>query len=193
MEENSHFRTKMKKRNKAEWYSMIGISLLLTAIFLTIWFFMRGETIISGDWPEQESSESLSCEIEGLKYPFSAYDNSERKTTKVSIVFINGNLKTISLIYQLYYNGSEEIEKSEAENHAAMNLKMQNDGAGPDALELNFAKLANSLKMSLYAEASELDNGMAKYFELEDISKFDLNNIKDSYEKKNFGCTIKNE
>lgn len=181
-----------KKNGKTNWYLTIGICLFLVAIALIVCFFMRGETKTNGGFPEPEVSESLSCEIEGLVYPLSGYDNSERKTTKVSMVFDDDKLKTISLIYQLYYNNNEEIAKSETENHAAMNLRMQSEGLGPDALGMNFAKLSNNLKMSLYAKVSELDSGSAKYFELENVNKYDLDVLKKFYEQKGFGCIAKN-
>ncbi|MBR3248740.1 hypothetical protein IKF89_01785 [Candidatus Saccharibacteria bacterium] len=193
MEESSISKTKkVKKKSKTNWYLTIGISLLLTAVVLAICFFMQGETKTSGDWPELETSESLSCEVEGLAYPLFKYDNSDRKTTKVSMVLNNGKLRTISLVYQLYYSDSSKIERSEAENHAAMNLRMQDEGLGPDALGMNFARLADSMKMSLYADASALNGGTVKYFELDNVSKYDLGTLRTAYEQKGFGCVAKN-
>ena len=184
---------KLRKKNKSSWFLIIGIGLLLVAVILAIYFFLRGETKVTGGWPEPETSESLSCEIEGLAYPLFKYDNSNKETTKVDVIFDDDKLKTISLVQQQYYDNSGEIERSEAENHAAMNLRMQDEGLGPDALEMNFARLTDSLKMSLYADAEKINGSTVKYFELDGVGKYDRNTIQMAYEQKGFDCVVKSE
>lgn len=184
---------KIEKKSKTSWFLIIGISLVLVAIVLMIYFFLQGETKVTGGWPEPEKSESLSCEVEGLTYPLFKYDNSSKKTTKVTAIFNDDRLEKMSLVHQQYYNNSSEIEQSEAENHAAMNLRMQDEGLGPDALGMHFARLSDSLKMSLYADASEINGSTVKYFELEGVSKYDEDTIRTAYEQKGFGCVVKDE
>ena len=189
-EENSE---KHKKKGKTNWYLTVGISLILSAVVLIFCFFMRGETKTNGNWPETETTESISCEVGGLAYPLFKYDNSNKKTTKIAMIFDASKLKTISLIYQQYYDSSEAIERSEAENHAAMNLLMQNEGLGPDALGMNFAKLSNGLKMSLFADVSKINDITAKYFELDGVSEYDMTAMRTVYEQKGFKCVVKND
>ena len=184
---------KVKKKSKTNWFLTIGISLILTAVVLAICFFLQGETKVTGNWPEPETTESLTCGVEGLAYPLFKYDNSDKKTTKVTVIFSDDRLKTISLVQQQYYNSSSEIERSEAENHAAMNLRMQDEGLGADALEMHFARLADNLKMSLYADAAKINGSTAKYFELEGVSKYNKATIQAAYEQKGFGCVAKDE
>lgn len=184
---------KVNKNNKTSWLLMAGIGLILIVVVLIFFFFMQGETKTSGGWSETEISESMSCEAEGLAYPLFKYDNANKKTTKITAIFNSGKLKTISLVQQQYYDDEDAIVRSEAENHAAMNLLMQEEGLGPDALGMNFAKLTNNLKMSLFADDSKLNGGTAKYFELDDASKYDMATMQAVYEQKGFKCVVKSE
>ncbi len=179
-----------RKEGKTNWPATIGTSLLLTAIVLILCFFLQGETKVTDDGGTVESSKSLACEVEGAQYPFFDYDNSTKKTTKINAVFNGDKLDTISLIHELYYNSSDEIVRSEAENHATLNLKTQGEGLGPDAFGANYAKLADRLKFSMYAKAEKLKYETVKYFELDWVESgtYNLPTMEKIYTEKGFDC-----
>lgn len=179
-----------RKEGKTNWPATIGTSLLLTAIVLILCFFLQGETKVTDDGGMVESSKSLACEVEGAQYPFFDYDNSTKKTTKINAVFNGDKLDTISLIHELYYNSSDEIVRSEAENHATLNLKTQGEGLGPDAFGANYAKLADRLKFSMYAKAEKLKYETVKYFELDWVESgtYNLPTMEKIYTEKGFDC-----
>ncbi len=137
-----------------------------------------------------EASKSLTCEAEGMQYPFFEYDNSTKKTTKINATFSGNKLDTISLIQELYYNNSDEIARSEAENHSALNLKTQGEGLGPDAFGANYAKLSDRLKFSMYAKAEKLEYETVKYFELDWVESgtYNLPTMEKIYTEKGFNC-----
>lgn len=195
MEEKSP--TKKKKKSKTNWPATIGITLVLmvAAIAVCVTLSMQGKTKVTDNTAGPETSEALTCEVEGVVYPFFKYDESEKKTTKINAIFQDGVMSTISLIYSLYYNNSEQIVKSEAENHAALNLKMQNEGLGPDAFDANYAKLKDRLKLSLYAEAKKLNINTVKYFELDwvESGKYNMATVQANYEDRGFKCVAKDE
>lgn len=180
------------KKSKTNWPATIGITLILTAIVFFVCLFLQSETKTTGNWPEPEISESLTCEVEGRLYPFFNYDNSEKKITKINAIFKNDNINTVSLVHKLYYDNDEQIIKSEAENHAAMNLKTQAEGLGPDALGANYSRLSDSLKMSLYVRNDDINSNTVKYFELDwvDDGAYNLMTTKAIYEKKGFVCVV---
>ncbi len=186
---------KRRKAGKTNWLATAGISLILIAAALLVCFFLNGKTTVTGGWPEPETSESLSCEAEGRAYPFFRYDNSTKKTTKITAVFKNDVLKTISLVHELYYNSSAEITQSEAENHAALNLRMQDERLGADALGANYAKLEDRMKMSLFADADKLNSGTVKYFELDwtESGEYNLATARKNYEAKGYKCATSEE
>lgn len=179
-----------KKEGRVNWPVTIGIIMILAVLIFVACIFLQGETKTTGNWPKPYRSESLTCNIEGAEYPFFKYDNSKKKTTKINVEFENDNLNIISLVYLVYYDDSDQIIKSEAENHAAMNLKIQAEGLGSDALGANYARLKDSFKMSLYATKKDLNINTVKYFELDWIESgiYDLATTKAIYEEKGFVC-----
>lgn len=181
---------KKRKKSKTNWPATIGTSLLLTAIVLILCFFLQGETEVTDNGSTAEASKSLACEVEGVQYPFFKYDNATKKTTKVNAIFNGGKLDTISLIQELYYNSSDEIVTSEAENHAVLNLKTQGEGLGPDAFGANYAKLSDRLKFSMYAKAEQLKYETVKYFELDWVESgtYNLPTMEKIYTEKGFDC-----
>ncbi len=186
---------KRKKKSKTNWPATIGTTLILTAIVLFLCFFLQGETKITDNGGTTTVTKSLSCEIEGVQYPFFDYDNSTKKTTKINATFDNDELNTISLVHELYYNSSDEVTRSEAENHAALNLKTQDEGLGPDYPGANYAKLSNPnrLKLSLYIQGKKLNYGTVKYFELDWVESgtYNLSTVEKIYTEKGFKCEAK--
>lgn len=190
MEEDFSEKRRKNRRGKTNWPATIGTTLLLTAIVLIICFFLQGETKVTNNDVAVEASKSLACEVEGVQYPFFDYDNSTKKTTKINAIFNGDKLDTISLIQELYYNSSDEIVRSEAENHAALNLKTQGEGLGPDAFGANYAKLSDRLKFSMYAKAEQLKYETVKYFELDWVESgtYNLPTMEKIYTEKGFDC-----
>lgn len=178
------------KKRTINWLMLVGLALIIIAIIFFISFLMHGEVKIDGQYPEPKKSESITCEANGLSYPFFKYDNSNEKNITIRVAFNNDELDSISLVYMLYYSDDAKIVISEAENHGAMNLKFQSEGLGPDALEAKYARLSDGMKMSLYANSKNINDISSKYFYLENIERYDLSSIQTLYQGLGFNCKL---
>lgn len=181
---------KSKRRKKTDWLGTIGISLMLTAVVLMIWFFMHGETVVEGEPSGTERNVTLSCQRDGDTYPFFTYANYSDADTTIDVIFSNDKLGTIGLKQNLYYTNNDGASMSDANNHAAVNLKFQGEGMAPDSLGAAYVVSGNRFGMSLFADANSMNNNTAKYFLLE---SYLLNASVDKYvtyfENKGFSCT----
>lgn len=180
---------KTKKRIGSEVFVAIGMFLVIVAVVLLLAFFLRGQTTVSGENPDVKSTISLNCVSDDYKYDFFPYDNSDNKNLKIDIIFENEKVSSASLVYMLYYQNVESITESDAENHASMNINFSKDGLEADALNANFSKLSDGLKMSLYANIEDINDVTSKYFLLDYFDKgYTIKNIQRIYESKGLIC-----
>lgn len=176
-----------------KWFMVVGIALIAIAIITFLAFLMHGEVKVDGAYSGLKETQSMTCNVDGMRYPFFRYDNSIDKKTFINIIFNDDALESISLVYTLNYSNNEDIRASEAENHGAMNLRFQAEGLGPDALGAKYACLSSEMKMSLYATKSEVNAKTDKYFYLNDIDGYTLSSIQKAYERLGFDCFIKTD
>ncbi|MBQ2695118.1 hypothetical protein IJG04_00555, partial [Candidatus Saccharibacteria bacterium] len=159
-----------KKRDKNTWLIVVSILLVCIAVVCLILFLTQGQTTVTGGYDGLEAQEHLVCESKTTTYPLFSYDNSTSKSMKITATFRDDDLNSISLTYKLNYDDAEEIKKSEATNHGALNTTSQDEGLGPDAYEATYSKLKDGLQLSLYATGSEIDSRALKYFMLDSLT-----------------------
>lgn len=165
----------------------LGIVLILVSIISIIWFFLSGQTIVTGDFDKNEYSTSLTCVAENLSYPYFKYDNTIKKETEIKAIFNNDNkIDSISLTQKMYYENADAAKGSEASNHASMNESFSSL-LGPDALNVNYYVNDGVMRMSLYASKKEYSINSRKYF-LIDAASETLDSIEKNYTNKGFGC-----
>lgn len=183
-----------KKNNRSLIFFYVGLALLIIAVILVILFGLRGETVTFGNNPDPETSSSLSCGSIGFDYPFFSFSEAKKRTIETRAIFNGGDLDTITLTYTLDYDDPETIEKSEASNHATMNILYAKDDLPPDAFDTKYSQLSDSLKFSMSADSSTISKGKAKkYFLLEDIgdAPYRLETLKKAYQQKGLKCEQK--
>ncbi|MBQ7202184.1 hypothetical protein IJS18_02240 [Candidatus Saccharibacteria bacterium] len=178
---------------------ILGVVVGVVVIVIIVLILMRGTTTTSGGYPNPESTKSLSCNSDTFVYPFFKYDNSTKKNTTITATFENEKMNRISLTYTLFYPTKEEVVKSEAENHAAMNISFSNAGLGPDSFGANYKELVSdpsalALAMTMTTLADNIRDVGAKYFMLEDIENKDytLNDVRSTYRSAGFRCEVNN-
>lgn len=173
-------------KNRIVW---IFIAVIIIIAIAGVAFLLNGSTTTSGANPEPETNESLICEAENLSYPIFTYDNSTRKTTKITTIFDNDKINSISLVQIMYYDIAANIVASEAQNHAAMNISFGKDGLGADSYNARYTKLDDSMRMTLYADSSSVNTAAYKYF-LINTEEFDIgmDDLKSIYNKQGFIC-----
>ena len=182
-----------RRKENREWvYVLIGIICIIITVVAIILFLLQGntKTVSRG---EVEISESVTCEGKGIVYPIFKYDGSKEKSIKINVLFDGEKLEKISLVYQLKYDDSKQIEQSSAENHAAMNKSFEADSLGADALGVRYSNLSDAMQMTLYAEAKALNGVTAKYFLLDGLNSYTKENITKKYNNQGLDCVIKNK
>ena len=183
-----------KSQKLNAWPIVAGIILICAAAVCLLACFMQDKLTITGDYVGTIKAEQLVCESEVTLYPLFNYDNSVSKSIKINASFESNELSSISLIYKLNYNSTEEISKSEAINHGALNTLSQNEGLGPDAYGAKYSKLGDGLQLSLYAVKNDIDDRALKYFMLENIdsTSYSQEKIAVAYTNKGLKCKIRN-
>lgn len=184
--------SKPKKKSLDIW--IIGAVIILFLVFVIVFFILSQDNVkTTGDWPERETVDAISCEKENSAYPFFEYDNSTKKVLKVNATFKNNTLEAISLQYILYYETLQQITDSENLNHVAMSKSFDENGLEFDALGSQYSKAQDLLQFSLYAEANKINSGSSKYFLLNLSNKdpYTRENIRQNYRNQGFSCTTK--
>lgn len=179
-----------KSHNSYAKYIIISLGLICVAAVCFIIFFLHGGTTVIENGSEDTTQERLICKSTTTAYPLFTYDNSNSKTMDITATFNNDELKSISLIYKLYYNDAELIAKSESVNHGALNTLSQNEGLGPDAFDAKFGKLKDSLQLSLYAAGSDINEKALKYFMLDSLNSkpYTQDKLMKVYTGQGFSC-----
>ena len=182
----------MKSRKKTDWLATAGISLMLTAVALMLWYFVHGETTVSGSNPSDETSVSLSCSTESKPYEYFVRDGSLSKKITVQAMFDDDTVKSISLVYKLNYDNLEDARASESTNHAGFNITLNKAGVSDKIVNPNYSYDESGLRFSLYVDASNYNTSTVRLFMIHggDATK-DMAAIKRNYENQGFECMVK--
>lgn len=164
-------KTKKKKKSKTDWLGSIGLTLILTAVALLIWFFLNGQTTVTGEQTGVTQTSSLTCKIENAQYPIFTVDEATKKETEVKVLFDGDRMNSVSLTQTMYYDSPENAKMSRNHNHAAMNTSFGNAGLAADAFNANYTATDDRMIMTLYAAESEYNEVTAKYFLANGTSK----------------------
>lgn len=181
---------KVKKNNKSNYEIIIGTVVFVAIIVGAIIFFLtQGSNITTGGYPDNVSDESLICTATDINYPVFTYDNSTKKEVKINILASEDKVKSISLIYSLYYNDMQSIKGSEAHNHAAMNTSFGKNNLSADSFNANYARLEDRMRMSLYVSGSDITTTALKYFFInaENVPE-NIATYKNIYKDNGFNC-----
>ena len=178
---------KQQPKNDHNWILvLLGSLMVVAAIVLTLLFLMRGKTTTVDPGTEVTTTESVTCESTTTIYPI--ITGGHLISFKINAIFNNDKLDTISLTYKLRYEDAEAAKQGTANNHAAMNKSFAVDSLGPDAFDATYSTIDNTNQLSLYANAKEINAVNAKYFLLEDNSKYTKSVVTKTYNEKGFNC-----
>ena len=163
----------------------------LGAAGLLIWVLSSGHRVDGEKVTETVKVESLSCESNEVPYPIFVFDDSTTRDLKILIRHEEGEVKSISLQYVLFYDDEEAATKSEAINHGAMNEAYSRDGLSPDSYSATYAGFADRLNFSIFVSEGDLDGLAKKYFMLDDLSSYEISKIKEKYDTMGLSCIEK--
>ncbi|MBQ3294383.1 hypothetical protein IJG98_01470 [Candidatus Saccharibacteria bacterium] len=182
------------KNNDHRIRNLILFLALIAIIVLIILWLLRGKTTMTGQYPENVSNESLTCVSANTQYEKTSWIDSDNKELKINAIF-NGteSLKSISLIYTLYYADEGEAYYAEAKSHAQLNDGFAAIGFDVQKFDNKFARYGNKLIISLTANKSEINEYSASYFLLpvedDGLKLKTISDYKNAFENQSFSCT----
>ncbi|MBQ3348592.1 hypothetical protein IJG90_03700 [Candidatus Saccharibacteria bacterium] len=178
------------KKISSAWLNWLGMGLILVAIILIIWFFLRGQTITSGGHPDPVSNDTLNCKNVGMLYPYFSYDESEDKKIEVNIIFSDNVINSISLMADLKYNNEAKVKQSSDINQIALSKSLNNAGLDESSLSAKYSNTGDGFRMSIYATSEKLTTVTKKFFLISDNSK-SVEAYEKSYTDQGFTCVLK--
>lgn len=178
------------RQSKSEWqFIMIGIILIIIAVAAIVGFLLQGQTTVSGNFPENKTSKTLSCEIDNLPYPIFDSNSSISSHTKINAIFDDDRISSISLTNSMIYSSIERA-KVESENHHG-NMNISFGPLGADALSARYTTDDVEAQMSLYANANDLNASTYRYF-LINGNPTSSSDYMQNYTTQGFNCTENN-
>lgn len=184
----------LKTRNrKTNWLVPTGIVLIVTSVVLFIWFFMQGQTTVNGKYEGLTVTQDLVCVGDGVNYPIFNYHETNDKQMRITAIFNNDKLGSVSLIYKMVYANDEMAKQSSALNHAAMNNDFGYHGLHADYYDASYSRVDNTFQMTLYASGKLIDNTMARYFMLDNLlgdNNYTQDKMAETYSSKGLECTV---
>lgn len=178
-----------ESNNKRFWLFVSGIGLCALAVVFLILFLLQGETKYSDSEGSTIKTQSITCAGDDITYPFQTASKSG--AIKIHTVLNDDKLKSVSLVYKLYYSDPTVIEQVTTRMNADMNRAFGENGLGADALGVTYSPLSDSVQMTLYAERKNLNSSTAKFFLLEGSSgDYKKDEILQIYGGKNLDCAL---
>ncbi|MBR3269634.1 hypothetical protein IKG07_00015 [Candidatus Saccharibacteria bacterium] len=187
MEENT---IKTKKNSKRNWYILILVVGIILLIIFIIWLLMKGDVKTTGEYPNDTSPQSLECAKKNVAYSFFHRDDPSSAEVKITAVFADSKLDSISLVHRTKYNDEQTARLMSDSHEGNMNISLQEKGIYPYSLGATYSQDKNVAQMLLYAKAAELDETTIKYFMLDSVPE-NLTGYKRGYLAQGFDCEIK--
>lgn len=179
--------SKDRQNLKKTWLIVAGIILIIVAIVALILFLLQGETTTSGNYPGSQTTNTLSCENNSLRYP--VFKDESVGNIKINMIFENGKASSITLISTNSYETAEQAKISSDAHHADMNIDFGSLGA--DALNARYMVDGTKTQMSLHATGKELKGSTYKYFLIKGTPTSPETYMK-NYTDQHFSCTENN-
>lgn len=181
----------MKKSLRKNYYAVGGVTLIILAIIAFVAFLLHGSSIIVSGGGNITITHSVSCEGDGIKYPFGNSDGADKKTLSVKMVLNGDKMSTISLVYKLYYDDISKIERARTNFNSTINKAFSEDGLEAGAFGATYSALSDNMQMTLYAKAKDIDEVASKYFLLEDTKgDYEKSQILKVYSERGLSCII---
>lgn len=175
----------MKQKYNRRWLIPVGIILVITTIILILLFLLRGTTVIQGEYPDNEKSESLTCIVENTTYSFMK-DDGEGIKIKINTIFTKNVISSISLTATKTYSDELSANQALARMMANMNRSFDTElGAG--AFNATYSTNEAVAQMNLYANADALKAEYLKYFMIDDLPQT-IEQYQSNYESQGFKC-----
>ena len=169
-------KVKNKSKNRSIYIAGILIAIAIVTILL---FFINGRATLVKKNNLGPTEHFLACTTEKIAYPYFTYDNSVKKKININVTFLDDNLSSISLVYDLTYANEQEAKDSELKNHIDFEIALQNEGLTYASVNSDHQVMDEIYQLTLYNSANEINNKTAKYYFLEELNQEDDYTIDD--------------
>ena len=88
---------------KRKYLNLVACMCIMVSLVLFFLFLLRGETKITGEYPENDKSETLVCTVDKIDYPFLADDGVMVANITVRVIFKNDINDKIYFILRVMY------------------------------------------------------------------------------------------
>ncbi len=170
---------------------ILGIILGTIAVVLIVLFLVKGQTIVSGNFPEDEVDESMLCTRQNSGYFVFNDTRIIGDNTKLTLIFNNSKLRTASLTYSATTENEIVAQNIEAVMTAELNTSYGTE-FGYNGLGANITSNDNIARLTIMATPSEMKENGKKYFLIDNIS-----DNKDEYynalTERGFNCQVINQ
>lgn len=147
---------------KKKYLNLAACVFVLIALVLILLFLLKGETSTTGQYPENDKSETLACTIEELKYPFLTDGSIVGENATVKMIFTDDNVDAVSFVLRVIYSSNSAAHVGSARLHADMNTSFGST-LGPDALGARYTVDGNVSQLSLYGKKTDINSNSRKY------------------------------
>lgn len=174
-------------------FKSLGVTLVIIGAVFMAMFLLEGQTTVNGNYPEPYTSKTLNCEANNISFPFFVNDASISSQTKITLIFGDKRINSISLIRKAEYE-NETLAKNYSDGHRGeMNVSFAKNGLKAGALNANYIYEGTIERMSLYATSEDLSINSAQYFLLpaDYSSSNDIEEFENKYLEQGFACITK--
>ena len=168
-------------------YTLTGTLFIAVSVVLLFWFLLRGQTFVSGKYPEPEASKSLTCFREDYDYPVYNSQDATKSTTSIVAIFSENSISSISLTQKYYYNDEASAMANKGRFQVTMSKCFAGSSLKYGALGVSYAVANDMLRISLSADSNEI-NGNSKSYFLINGSPESFSDYKENYEGQQFVC-----
>lgn len=181
-----------RKINKTTTLIIILVALAVGALAFCLLFEKNTttKTEVSGD-----NMYGLYCEANAPKNTFLSLGQPISERHQIRINGINGSFQSISYIVDAEYENDDKARRGSDAFTTSYNLYIQ--GLEMDIMTFfpSSSTINNSIRVSIFAEKSKLDQNTGKLFFLDEEIVENLNNVSSEdlsgyYEQQNFVCEI---
>ena len=175
-------------------FLILGVALIISvSLIVGLPFYLSGHISVTGENPEPELTDGVTCESTELSYPFV---NTSRGETghiiSVKMIFQSDELDSLGFYYDTYYSDDEDLRTAFDTINASLNTSLSNAGliSGQD-LNVYFYKGVDNVRVSLYVDSNNvIGKALLRFMmlEVEDGVSLEKSDFINGYESQGFSC-----
>ena len=179
-------------RKQKELNVILSILVTVAVLLVGLPFALTGQKNMTGEVPEVEKTDAVTCIAEGKRYPYleSKIDEMGRKI-QVDMKFDEGKVEVMGLRYDVEYVNDERAGEAFGMLTPELSMVMGQNGVSTQmAANARLAKNGNHVLMILYLPKDDMSSANAKMMmiESEEVVVRDRESLVENYTRQSFNC-----